>query len=250
MKTFIFLFIIFVIFVIFANRKLLFKNRRKSITDLKLETYEEQIEALKSQIYELRSNKGISSLSQVENTSIVNKEETNSANEKIQNLEKQNKLLKQKIKQLEEYIKEKENIQENQKDKKTIQAKKTTKDYELHINDEKDEDYINYVAGYYKLEGYDVYLNGLKKDSIYKELDVICRKDNDVFFLKCSVLDNKHKLSVESLETFVYYSQKYIENNNITNKNIKIKLIISDDILDYPSLDFIEHTQNLEYEVL
>jgi len=39
------------------------------------------------------------------------------------------------------------------------------------------------VASYYKLDGYSIYLNGIKKDSLDGGIDVICKKDDETILI-------------------------------------------------------------------
>ncbi len=254
MKLFIILFTMFIIFIIFINRNFFRKNfRKRSITDIKLETYEEQIETLKNQIYELKTNGNRkhpilnNEKKEVENPIKLLEKADNHLKSKIQNLEEENRKLKQQIKKLHNYIEEFENIEE----KKDI-LKEEEEEYTIKIDDDKNDKYRIFVAGHYKLEGYDVSLNNQKKDDNYNELDIICKKDDTVIFLKTESLerDEQSTINLSRLENFVYSCEKYIKDKNILDKNIKLRLVISNDILDYPEIKYIKQVKNFDYEVL
>ncbi len=245
MKVFILLFSLFVFFVIYVNRNLLKKARPKSINDLKLETYEEQIETLKDQIYELKMHGNRKHPIVTEHQETIHKVD----DEKLEALKEENKILKQKVKKLEYYIKELELGTEKENEILEIKEDEEGSENNLVINESNNIEYINFVAGHYKLEGYDIYLNKTKNDE-YKELDVVCRRDKNVIFLKCELLEENNMISYKRLEVFVHSCKKYIQNQNIKNKTIQLRLVIPNDGLNYPERKYIKETENLEYEIL
>jgi hypothetical protein len=130
------------------------------------------------------------------------------------------------------YFDKKENIEEN-----------------VFLKNSKEQSYEEFVAGYYKLDGFNVHLN--KKD-VYKGIDIICMQDDILILIQCINFKNKskNKISNESLNIFVNSSNEYISKNNLFNKIIKLKYIASDDILDDKSAKILREHKFLDYEVL
>lgn len=117
---------------------------------------------------------------------------------------------------------------------------------------EKGKEYEELVAGYYKLDGYDIYLNGIKKGKKDKGIDIVCKKDNEVILIQCKNWkeNSKYKINHEKLKAFVGSCTEYVNEHKLFDKNIKLKFITSNYILDESGKKFIKESKTLQYEVL
>lgn len=172
-------------------------------------------------------------------------------NEKVfkKNLEEKENEYKQKFNtnKNEEFItKEKKEFKKYSEEEKKEYAKKMK---ELKI---KGKEYEEFVAGYYKLEGYEIYLNGIIKGKKDKGIDIICIKDNELILIQCKNWkeDSKYKINHEKLKAFVGCCTEYINENKLFHKNIKLKFITSNYILDNSGKKFLEESKTLQYEIL
>lgn len=117
---------------------------------------------------------------------------------------------------------------------------------------EKGKEYEEFVAGYYKLDGYSIYLHGIKKGLKDKGIDIICTKDEELILIQCKnwKKDSKYKINHEKLKAFVGSCTEYINENKLFDKKIKLKFITSNYILDNSGKKFLEESKTLQYEIL
>lgn len=117
---------------------------------------------------------------------------------------------------------------------------------------EKGKQYEEFVAGAYKLEGYEIFLNGIKKGKKDKGIDIICTKNDELVLIQCKnwSKNTKYKINHENLKAFVGCCTEYVNENKLFEKNIKIKFITSNYILDESAKRFLEESKTLKYEVL
>ena len=159
-----------------------------------------------------------------------------------------------------------ENIQEKEiKNKQTQPTNKTKKVFREYTEEEKKEyaqkmkekkekgkEYEEFVAGYYKLDGYEVNLHGIKKGKKDKGIDIICTKDEELILIQCKNWkeNSTYKINHENLKAFVGCCTEYINENKLFHKNIKLKFITSNYILDESGKKFLEESKTLQYEIL
>jgi len=117
---------------------------------------------------------------------------------------------------------------------------------------QKGEEYEKFIAGHFKLEGYDIYLNGIKKSYKDKGIDIICSKDEEVILIQCKnwKRNSKYKIKHNHLKEFIGNCTAYANENNILEKDIKLKFITSNYILDSCAKKYIEGNNLLQYEVI
>ena len=151
---------------------------------------------------------------------------------------------------------------ENKQNQPTNKAKKVfreyteeeKKEYALKMKEkkEKGKEYEEFVAGYYKLDGYEINLHGIKKGKKDKGIDIICEKDEELILIQCKNWkeDSKYKINHENLKAFVGCCTEYVNENKLFDKNIKLKFITSNYILDESGKKFLEESKTLQYEIL
>jgi Holliday junction resolvase len=117
---------------------------------------------------------------------------------------------------------------------------------------QKGSEYEEFVAGYYKLDGYEVNLHGIKKGKKDKGIDIICTKDEELILIQCKNWkeDSKYKINHEKLKAFVGCCTEYVNENKLFDKNIKLKFITSNYILDESGKKFLQESKTLQYEIL
>lgn len=117
---------------------------------------------------------------------------------------------------------------------------------------QKGKEYEEFVAGYYKLDGYEVNLHGIKKGKKDKGIDIICTKDEELILIQCKNWkeDSKYKINHEKLKAFVGCCTEYVNENKLFDKNIKLKFITSNNILDESGKKFLQESKTLQYEIL
>ena len=117
---------------------------------------------------------------------------------------------------------------------------------------QKGREYEEFVAGYYKLEGYEVNLHGIKKGKKDKGIDIICTKDEELILIQCKNWkeDSSYKINHEKLKAFVGCCTEYVNENKLFDRNVKLKFITSNYILDTSGKKFLEESKTLKYEVL
>jgi len=93
---------------------------------------------------------------------------------------------------------------------------------------EKGDDYEKKIAGYYKLDGYDIYLNGIRKNRLDGGIDVICKKDDETILIQCKNWDHTtgRRISHTQIKEFHSNCIKYIEQNELIKENVKLKYIV------------------------
>jgi len=163
----------------------------------------------------------------------------------VKTLKIKNEALKQRISELEEYEKKIKQIEFGNN------RKERYKRY-LETVSNKGKEYEKFVAGYYKLDGYDVNLHGIKKGKKDKGIDIICEKDEELILIQCKNWkeDSKYKINHEKLKAFVGCCTEYVNENKLFDKNIKLKFITSNYILDESGKKFLEESKTLQYEIL
>lgn len=117
---------------------------------------------------------------------------------------------------------------------------------------QKGKEYEEFVAGYYKLDGYEVNLHGINKGKKDKGIDIICYKDDELILIQCKNWkeDSKYKINHEKLKAFVGCCTEYVNENKLFDKNIKLKFITSNYILDESGKKFLQESKTLQYEIL
>ena len=151
--------------------------------------------------------------------------------------------------------KEKENIEKTViTKKKRIYSDEEKKAYALRMKElkEKGKAYEEFIAGYYKLEGYSIYLNGIKKGKKDKGIDIICTKDEELILIQCKNWseNSKYKIGHKDLKAFVGCCTDYVNENKLFDKKIKLKFIASNNIIDISGKKYLEETKTLQYEIL
>lgn len=117
---------------------------------------------------------------------------------------------------------------------------------------EKGKEYEEFVAGYFKIDGYEIELHGIKNGVKDKGIDIICKKDNELILIQCKNwrADTKYKINHEKLKAFVGCCTEYVNENKLFDKNIKLKFITSNYILDKSAEMFLKESKTLEYKVI
>lgn len=180
---------------------------------------------------------------------------------KEKELELKNKELELKEKELNSKdIKEIVEVVEIEEKKTTIKkefkgyTEEQKKAYALKMKEskEKGKEYEEFVAGHYKLEGYEVNLHGIKKGKKDKGIDIICCKDEELILIQCKnwKVHDKYKIGHEKLKAFVGSCTEYVNENKLFDKKIKLKFITSNYIIDESGKKFLEESKTLKYEVL
>lgn len=176
----------------------------------------------------------------------LKEKELNSKN-KIENIEVKE------LKKIEELEKVEEKKTNSKKEFKGY-TEEQKKAYALKMKEskEKGKEYEEFVAGHFKLNGYDVNLHGIKKGKKDKGIDIICTKDEELIFIQCKnwKVNNKYKIGHETLKAFVGSCTEYVNENKLFDKKIKLKFITSNYIIDESGKKFLEESKTLKYEVL
>jgi restriction system protein len=117
---------------------------------------------------------------------------------------------------------------------------------------QKGSEYEKFVAGYYKLDGYNVNLHGIKKGKKDKGIDIICTKDEELILIQCKNWkeDSRYKINHEKLKAFVGCCTEYVNEHKLFDRNVKLKFITSNYILDESGKKFLEESKTLQYEIL
>lgn len=117
---------------------------------------------------------------------------------------------------------------------------------------QKGREYEEFVAGYYKLDGYEVNLHGIKKGKKDKGIDIICTKDEELILIQCKNWkeDSTYKINHEKLKAFVGCCTEYVNEHKLFDKNVKLKFITSNNILDESGKKFLQESKTLQYEIL
>ncbi|QEZ89060.1 hypothetical protein ACIB15232_0942 [Aliarcobacter cibarius] len=163
----------------------------------------------------------------------------------VKTLKVENESLKQRISELEEYEKKikKLTFEENRKER-----------YKKHLENikEKGKEYEELVAGYFKIDGYEVDSNGIKNGKKDKGIDIVCKKDDELILIQCKNWKegSKYKINHEKLKAFVGCCTEYINEHKLFDKNIKLKFITSNYVLDESGKKFLEESKTLQYEIL
>jgi HJR/Mrr/RecB family endonuclease len=163
----------------------------------------------------------------------------------VKSLRVENESLKQKVLELEEYEKKIKKItfEENRKER-----------FKNHLRtaSNKGKEFEEFVAGHFKLDGYEIRLNGIKEGKKDKGIDIICTKDEELILIQCKNWkeDSKYKINHEKLKAFVGCCTEYVNENKLFDKNIKLKFITSNYILDESGKKFLQDSKTLQYEIL
>lgn len=155
-----------------------------------------------------------------------------------------------------EIIKEENNTKPKKLGKKEFipYTEEEKKAYAKKMKDlkEKGKEYEEFIANYFKLDGYEINLNGIKKGKKDKGIDIICNKEEELILIQCKnwKANTKFKIGHEKLKAFVGACTEYINENKLFEKNIKLKFITSNFILDKSGEKFLEESKTLKYEVI
>lgn len=189
-------------------------------------------------------------------------------NDKNNELKEKELELKEKELKLKEKELELKNKEINSKDKieiEVVKEEKKKKEFKPYTEEEKKayalkmkelkekgKEFEEFVAGHFKLEGYDINLQGIKKGKKDKGIDIICSKDEELILIQCKNWkeNSKYKIGHETLKAFVGCCTEYINENKLFEKNIKLKFITSNYIIDESGKKFLEESKTLKYEVL
>ncbi|OCL90917.1 restriction endonuclease [Aliarcobacter thereius] len=141
---------------------------------------------------------------------------------------------------------------QNQKYKQYTEEEKKSYGQRMKELREKGKEYEKYVAGHFKIDGYEIFLNGIKNGVRDKGIDIICTKDNELILIQCKnwKADTKYKINHEKLKAFVGSCTEYVNQNKLFDKNIKLKFITSNYILDKSGEHFINESKTLQYQVI
>jgi restriction system protein len=128
------------------------------------------------------------------------------------------------------------------------------KEYALKMKEkkEKGKQYEQFVARYFKLDGYEVNLHGIKKGKKDKGIDIICSKDEELILIQCKNWkeNSTYKINHEKLKAFVGCCTEYVNEHKLFDRNVKLKFITSNYILDESGKKFLEESKTLQYEIL
>ena len=135
------------------------------------------------------------------------------------NLKKQEEIYKNKHKEIRIEDIETPNVKEKEELKSGMSNKKKK---------EKGDDYEKKVVGYYKLDGYSIYMNGIRKNSEDGGIDVICKKDDEVILIQCKNWNHTtgRKITHTHIKKFHSNCIKYIDQENLDKSNVKLKYIV------------------------
>lgn len=163
----------------------------------------------------------------------------------VKTLRIENEILKKRISELEKYEKKIKQI-EFEKNRKERYKKY------LETTSIKGKEYEEFVAGYFKIDGYEVDLHGIKKGKKDKGIDIICTKDEELILIQCKNWkeNSKYKINHEKLKAFVGCCTEYVNEHKLFDKKVKLKFITSNYILDESGKKFLEESKTLQYEIL
>lgn len=119
-------------------------------------------------------------------------------------------------------------------------------------NAENGKEFEKFIGRRFEELGYIVVYHGIEKGKFDQGIDLICTKDNELALVQCKnwKINNKYKINHEKLKAFIGSCTEYVNNNKLFHKNIKLKFIVSNDILDKSGKKFLEKSKTLEYEIL
>jgi Holliday junction resolvase-like predicted endonuclease len=173
---------------------------------------------------------------------------TESAKKDFEETVKRNKFQENLKKQEEKY---KQRYKENTQVEKPIIKKEPMTYAEKK---EKGDEYESKVAGYYKLDGYDIYLNGIRNNRKDGGIDVICRKDDEILLIQCKNWDSAtgYKINHEKIKAFHSNCLKYIDENNLIKENTRLIYVVPDKkVFKNCAIEiFRDNYYNCRYEIL
>ena len=155
-------------------------------------------------------------------------------------------------------------VDEVKEEKKTVSKEKTKpkkreftpeekKAYALRMKEQKEKglEFEKFVAGHFKLDGYEIVLNGVKRGKKDKGIDIVCTKDNELILIQCKNWkeDSKYKIKHTHLKEFIGNCTVYVNDNNLLDRNTKLKFITSNYVLDASAKNYLEENKILRYEV-
>ena len=119
-------------------------------------------------------------------------------------------------------------------------------------NAENGKEFEKFFGKKFEESGYIVVYHGIEKGKFDQGIDLICNKDNELILIQCKnwKVHNKYKIDHEKLKAFIGSCTEYVNNNKLFHKNIKLKFITSNDILDKSGKKFLGKSKILEYEIL
>lgn len=165
-----------------------------------------------------------------------------------------NQGLEKDIREVNRYIKKDDLYYEYTRKLKEEREKERKEKYKQQIQDniKKGKEYEEFVAGYFKIDGYEIELHGIKNGVKDKGIDIICKKDNELILIQCKNwrADTKYKINHEKLKAFVGSCTEYINQNRLFDKNIKLKFVTSNYILDKSAEMFLKESKTLQYHII
>jgi restriction system protein len=127
------------------------------------------------------------------------------------------------------------------------------KAYALRMKEQKDKglEFEKFVAGHFKLDGYEIVLNGIKRGKKDKGIDIVCTKDDELILIQCKnwKKDSKYKIKHTHLKEFIGNCTVYVNDNNLLEKKTKLKFITSNYILDASAKNYLEENRILQHEI-
>jgi len=142
---------------------------------------------------------------------------------------------------------------EAEKSKRREFSVEEKKAYALRMKEQKEKglEFEKFVAGHFKLDGYEIVLNGLKKGKKDKGIDIVCTKDNELILIQCKNWkeDSKYKIKHTHLKEFIGNCTVYVNDNNLLDRNTKLKFITSNYVLDASAKNYLEENKILQYDV-
>ncbi|MBN2767508.1 MAG: restriction endonuclease [Campylobacterales bacterium] len=116
-------------------------------------------------------------------------------------------------------------------------------------------DYEAFVSDYYKAQGYVVYEHGKEKGREDGGIDIIVMKDKMIYFLQCKNWSENHryKITHKDIKVFRTEARDFITSNGLfeaRQDDIRLRFVVSGNILDKSALYALEGDKNLDYEIL
>jgi len=112
-------------------------------------------------------------------------------------------------------------------------------------------EYEKKVGKYYQNKGYDVDYNGIEKGLKDGGIDLICKNDEEILLIQCK---NWQKWKIRHIHVKAFHSDsvKYIDENNLNKKYVKLKYAIpNNQILHNSAINIFRNSYyNCRYEII